>query len=164
MDVKMRLKLLIYRWLFGNPKKNEEKGDKLETSNNNEVSEDTYNANTANLLANNVLPFKSRKLSNEHNERKRVMCIAKQIVNNFEKTADTAQLHPFYSWYYLLFYIQQRMIFSLSYLNYRDAVAYVEKEIVGKYKDYLMKKCHEWRDDGKTITKEEKNNQEKTIH
>ncbi len=125
----------------------------------------TENTHVGNgILPSNVIPLKTRKLANDYDEKKRVERIAKQIAKNFEKTADSAGCYGFYPWYYLLFYIQQRMIYSLPYFSYRTAVAEVEKQIISNHKEFLAENCPEWREDNKTITKEEKDKKEKTIH
>tara|TARA_B100000945_G_scaffold313451_1_gene309558 strand:+ start:111 stop:653 length:543 start_codon:yes stop_codon:yes gene_type:complete len=116
------------------------------------------------ILPSNVIPLKTRKLSRGQDEKERVRKIAKQIANNFEKTADNAGCFAVYPYYFLLFYIQQQMIFSLPYYSYRNAVALVERQVIRNHKKFLEENCPELSEENSTITKDKKKEKDKTIH
>ena len=123
-----------------------------------------FESNNTSSNYGNVIPLRPNKLANEQDEKKRVQDISKQIANNFVKTAEAAGCPEFWSWYCLLFYVQQRMVFNINYLDYRSNVESVEKQVIRNYKKYTFKECPELSEDNIGITKEKKNEKEKTIH
>lgn len=129
-----------------------------------QANRDFFASNKTSLNYGNVFPLKPNKLANEQDEKKRVQDISKQIANNFVKTAEAAGCPEFWSWYCLLFYVQQRMVFNINYLDYRSNVESVEKQVIRNYKKYTFKECPELSEDNIGITKEKKNEKEKTIH
>ena len=119
--------------------------------------------------ASNVIPFKSKKPDSEWQRKKeidRIDDLSKELVNNFNKTTSTSTLDPGTVYYYFLFRVLQRMIFSMSYSEYRWIVKEIPSQLVERFKD-MMKKYPEigdHHDNGKTLFEEDKENHDKTIH
>ncbi len=69
-------------------------------------------------------------------------------------------------YYYFLFRVLQRMIFSMSYSEYRWIVKEIPSQLVERFKD-MMKKYPEigdHHDKDKTLFEKDKENHDKTIH
>ena len=119
--------------------------------------------------ASNIIPFKSKKPDSEWRRKKeidRIDDLSKELVNNFNKTTSTSTLDPGTIYYYFLFRVLQRMIFSMSYSEYRWIVKEIPSQLVERFKD-MMKKYPEigdHHDNGKTLFEEDKENYDKTIH
>ena len=171
------VKMLLKKW-FSEKEASLKSSNKLKTNDKNrdkntpttlferdlQANRDFFASNNTSLNYNNVIPLRSNKLANEQDEKKRVQDISKKIANNFVKTAEAAGCPEFWSWYCLLFYVQQRMVFNINYLDYRSNVESVEKQVIRNYKTYTFKECPELSEDNIGITKEKKNEKEKTIH
>ena len=119
--------------------------------------------------ASNVVPFKSKKPNNEWQRKKeidRIDDLSKELVRSFDKTALTTTLDAGTAYYYFLFRVLQRMIFSMSYPEYRWIVKDIKRQIVERFKDH-MKTYPEIGDhhDNKTLfEKDKEKNNDKTIH
>ena len=122
-----------------------------------------------NTAASNVIPFKSKKPDSEWQRKKeidRIDDLSKELVNSFNKTTSTSTLDPGTVYYYFLFRVLQRMIFSMSYSEYRWILKEIPSQLVARFKD-MMKKYPEigdHHDNGKTLFEEDKENHDKTIH
>ena len=122
-----------------------------------------------NTAASNVIPFKSKKPDSEWRRKKeidRIDDLSKELVNNFNKTTSTSTLDPGTVYYYFLFRVLQRMIFSMSYSEYRWILKEIPSQLVERFKD-MMKKYPEigdHHDNGKTLFEKDKENHDKTIH
>ena len=122
-----------------------------------------------NTTASNVILFKSKKPDSEWRRKKeidRIDDLSKELVNNFNKTTSTSTLDPGTIYYYFLFRVLQRMIFSMSYSEYRWIVKEIPSQLVERFKD-MMKKYPEigdHHDNGKTLFEKDKENHDKTIH
>ena len=122
-----------------------------------------------NTVASNVIPFKSKKPDSEWQRKKeidRIDDLSKELVNNFNKTTSTSTLDPGTVYYYFLFRVLQRMIFSMSYSEYRWIVKEIPSQLVERFKD-MMKKYPEigdHHDNDKTLFEKDKENHDKTIH
>ena len=122
-----------------------------------------------NTAASNVIPFKSKKPDSEWRRKKeidRIDDLSKELVNNFNKTTSTSTLDPGTIYYYFLFRVLQRMIFSMSYSEYRWIVKEIPSQLVERFKD-MMKKYPEigdHHDNNKTLFEKDKENHDKTIH
>ena len=119
--------------------------------------------------ASNVIPFKSKKPDSEWQRKKeidRIDDLSKELVNNFNKTTSTSTLDPGTIYYYFLFRVLQRMIFSMSYSEYRWILKEIPSQLVERFKD-MMKKYPEigdHHDNDKTLFEKDKENHDKTIH
>ena len=117
----------------------------------------------------NVIPFKSKKPDSEWQRKKeidRIDDLSKELVNNFNKTTSTSTLDPGTIYYYFLFRVLQRMIFSMSYSEYRWIVKEIPSQLVERFKD-MMKSYPEigdHHDNDKTLFEKDKENHDKTIH
>ena len=122
-----------------------------------------------NTAASNVIPFKSKKPDSEWQRKKeidRIDDLSKELVNSFNKTTSTSTLDPGTVYYYFLFRVLQRMIFSMSYSEYRWIVKEIPSQLVERFKD-MMKKYPEigdHHDNDKTLFEKDKENHDKTIH
>ena len=122
-----------------------------------------------NTAASNVIPFKSKKPDSEWQRKKeidRIDDLSKELVNSFNKTTSTSTLDPGTVYYYFLFRVLQRMIFSMSYSEYRWIVKEIPSQLVERFKD-MMKKYPEigdHHDNNKTLFEKDKENHDKTIH
>ena len=122
-----------------------------------------------NTAASNVIPFKSKKPDSEWQRKKeidRIDDLSKELVNNFNKTTSTSTLDPGTIYYYFLFRVLQRMIFSMSYSEYRWIVKEIPSQLVERFKD-MMKRYPEigdHHDNDKTLFEKDKENHDKTIH
>ena len=122
-----------------------------------------------NTAASNVIPFKSKKPDSEWQRKKeidRIDDLSKELVNSFNKTTSTSTLDPGTVYYYFLFRVLQRMIFSMSYSEYRWILKDIPSQLVEKFKD-MMKKYPEIGDhynNDKTSFETDKENNDKTIH
>ena len=122
-----------------------------------------------NTAASNVIPFKSKKPDSEWQRKReidRIDDLSKELVNNFNKTTSTSTLDPGTVYYYFLFRVLQRMIFSMSYSEYRWIVKEIPSQLVERFKD-MMKKYPEigdHHDNDKTLFEKDKENHDKTIH
>ena len=122
-----------------------------------------------NTAASNVIPFKSKKPDSEWQRKKeidRIDDLSKELVNSFNKTTSTSTLDPGTVYYYFLFRVLQRMIFSMSYSEYRWIVKDIPKQIVERFKD-ILKTYPEIGNhyENKTLfEKDKENNHDKTIH
>ena len=122
-----------------------------------------------NTAASNVIPFKSKKPNSEWQRKKeidRIDDLSKELVDSFNKTTSTSTLEPGTVYYYFLFRVLQRMIFSMSYSEYRWIVKDISKQIVERFKN-IMKTYPEIGDhyDNKTLfEKDKEKNNDKTIH
>ena len=119
--------------------------------------------------ATNVIPFKSKKPDSEWRRKKeidRIDDLSKELINNFHKSTSTSTLDPGTVYYYFLFRVLQRMIFSMSYSEYRWIVKEIPSQLVERFKD-MMKKYPEIGDhynNDKTSFETDKENNDKTIH
>ena len=119
--------------------------------------------------ASNVIPFKSKKPNNEWQRKKeidRIDDLSKELVRSLDKTTLTSTLDAGTVYYYFLFRVLQRMIFSMSYPEYRWIVKNIQRQIVERFKDH-MKTYPEIGDhhDNKTLfEKDKEKNNDKTIH
>tara|TARA_B100000686_G_C16752974_1_gene953712 strand:- start:1473 stop:1934 length:462 start_codon:yes stop_codon:yes gene_type:complete len=124
---------------------------------------------TITTTASNVIPFKSKKPDSEWQRKKeidRIDDLSKELVNSFNKTTSTSTLEPGTVYYYFLFRVLQRMIFSMNYSEYRWIVKDISKQIVERFKE-IMKTYPEIGDhyDNKTLfEKDKEKNNDKTIH
>tara|TARA_B100001765_G_C19356433_1_gene272764 strand:+ start:115 stop:576 length:462 start_codon:yes stop_codon:yes gene_type:complete len=122
-----------------------------------------------NTAASNVIPFKSKKPDSEWQRKKeidRIDDLSKELVNSFNKTTSTSTLDPGTVYYYFLFRVLQRMIFSMSYSEYRWIVKEIPSQLVERFKD-MMKRYPEigdHHDNDKTLFEKDKENHDKTIH
>ena len=119
--------------------------------------------------ASNVIPFKSKKPDSEWQRKKeidRIDDLSRELIRSFDKTAQTSTLDAGTTYYYFLFRVLQRMIFSMSYPEYRWIVKDIRRQIVENFKDH-MKTYPEIGDhhDNKTLfEKDKEKNKDKTIH
>ena len=119
--------------------------------------------------ASNIIPFKSKKPDSEWQRQKeidRIDDLSKELVNSFNKTTSSSTLDKGTVYYYFLFRVLQRMIFSMSYPEYRWIVKDIKRQIVERFKDH-MKTYPEIGDhhDNKTLfEKDKEKNNDKTIH
>ena len=119
--------------------------------------------------ASNVIPFKSKKPDSEWQRKKevdRIDDLSKELVNNFNKTTSTSTLDPGTVYYYFLFRVLQRMIYSMSYAEYRWIVKEIPTQIVERFKS-MMKTYSEIGDhynNDQTLFEKDKENHDKTIH
>ena len=119
--------------------------------------------------ASNVIPFKSKKPDSEWQRKKeidRIDDLSRELIKSFDKTSLTSTLDPGTAYYYFLFRVLQRMIFSMSYSEYRWIVKEIPKQIVERFKD-LLKTYPEIGDhynNDKTLFEKDKENHDKTIH
>lgn len=120
--------------------------------------------------ASNIIPFKSKKPDSEWQRQKeidRIDDLSKELVSSFNKTTSSSTLDKETVYYYFLFRVLQRMIFSMSYSEYRWIVKEIPKQIVERFKD-IMKSYPEIGDhynEKKTLfEKDKEKNNDKTIH
>ena len=120
-------------------------------------------------LFTNIIPFKTKslkeqKIITEREEWDRIDDLTKELVNNFSRAATAASIDRDDCWYLFHFRVMQKMVFEMSYLNFRQYTKSVLKQILRNHKELLLT-FEEWRNsEEENLVENKKKNNEKTLH